>query len=826
MRMGLPQSISWKFTLLMLLSAMATASVRGTNTTGAWSPLYKGVQYATGYSDGPHTQRVYAIQIDLQAPGISVSTTPKSGSCSETLSQQTSRFLAASGAKVAINAGFFTPCCATTSECKTVSGLAISQGQLVSAAVSSGTGSAILRIGTNNAASFDLTTNNVYDTTGIVTAIGGDVLLLTNGLYAVDPGYAPATTVDARTAVGLSQNNRYLILLVIDGDQPGWSDGATYAETANWLTLFGAWNGLDLDGGGASTMAGSDNRGGALVLNRPIDGGIPGQQQFVANQLVVFANPLSGQPVSQTVCPGSSASFTITATGPSLLTYMWRKLNAGWGSGNQWTFSPATCTGSNGFYVGDSRACQPGGVDPGIDTAGQAFGVYANSGASAEVTRDFPALAAGQSVSIAYQNPASMSSAGAGTEALFSLRDASGNARFEFYFNGGDSDYSINDSSPLQNNSGIGFTSGGLQLVFTLAGADVYNLNVTRLQDGQVFPFQGRMLTGNSGSAITQLRLYYRNSGAGGTACQDFFFNNVTVNCLYDDASDYSSAGACAGTWLNGSNLGAGVLTNGGNIAGADTATLQISGAGGADAGSYDVCVLSSCGTMTSSPATLTVQPLCLNVLTPADESVTTSATVSVTGTALSTSTVFSVAVNAASAASTNGYASWQAAVSALTGGTNVLTTVATDSAGNTATNISHVIYADATFDGNGDGIPDSWQIRYFGSPGASNACASCDADGTGQNNLFKYVAGLDPTNPASVFVLGIAGVANVPAVSFSPVVSNRTYTVQFTTNMTGAVWAPLVGYGGPTTNGSRVTITDPTATPPDRFYRISISTP
>jgi|SRR5579859_7212464 len=48
------------------------------------------------------------------------------------------------------------------------------------------------------------------------------------------------------------------------------------------------------------------------------------------------------------------------------------------------------------------------------------------------------------------------------------------------------------------------------------------------------------------------------------------------------------------------------------------------------------------------------------------------------------------------------------------------------------------------------DNIPDAWQIQYFG---VNNqlGLAGADADGTGQDNLFKYLAGLNPTNPASV---------------------------------------------------------------------------
>jgi hypothetical protein len=58
-----------------------------------------------------------------------------------------------------------------------------------------------------------------------------------------------------------------------------------------------------------------------------------------------------------------------------------------------------------------------------------------------------------------------------------------------------------------------------------------------------------------------------------------------------------------------------------------------------------------------------------------------------------------------------------------------------------------------------GDGIPNWWRQEYFGTGFTTNSssCASCDADGTGQNNLFKYVTGLNPTNPSSAFGVNIA---------------------------------------------------------------------
>ncbi len=129
-----------------------------------------------------------------------------------------------------------------------------------------------------------------------------------------------------------------------------------------------------------------------------------------------------------------------------------------------------------------------------------------------------------------------------------------------------------------------------------------------------------------------------------------------------------------------------------------------------------------------------------------------------------------------------------------------------------------------------GDGIPDSWRQQYFGGSGTTtnnHSCATCDADGTGQNNLFKYVAGLNPTNPASIFILQIVNVAGQPAqknLIFSPMVIGPTYTLQFTTELVSSAWSPLMGLAGPLTNGNQVTTTDLNAVQSKKFYRVDIS--
>ena len=131
-----------------------------------------------------------------------------------------------------------------------------------------------------------------------------------------------------------------------------------------------------------------------------------------------------------------------------------------------------------------------------------------------------------------------------------------------------------------------------------------------------------------------------------------------------------------------------------------------------------------------------------------------------------------------------------------------------------------------------GDGIADWWRVQYFGGNGTttnSQSCATCDADGTGQNNLFKYVAGLNPTNPASVFVLSVQNVNGQPtrrSLIYSPIAAGRTYAPQFRTNPTSGTWAALTGFSGPTINGNQATLTDRSASQTTKFYRIGISLP
>jgi PKD repeat protein len=114
-----------------------------------------------------------------------------------------------------------------------------------------------------------------------------------------------------------------------------------------------------------------------------------------------------------------------------------------------------------------------------------------------------------------------------------------------------------------------------------------------------------------------------------------------------------------------------------------------------------------------------------------------------------------------------------------------------------------------------------AWQIQYFGCDDCPQAQADTDSDGTGPNNFFKYVAGLNPTNPASVFNFVLVETN----LTFGPVAADRTYSALYSTDLASQVWLPLTSV---LTNfsGSSGTIIDTNPALAQKFYMLEISKP
>jgi Phosphodiester glycosidase len=129
----------------------------------------------------------------------------------------------------------------------------------------------------------ELTFNNPPNK--IFHALSGDRMLIQGG--EIIPGLDDAE-IDPRTAIGTNRNGRYIYLVVVDGRQPFYSKGATFAELADLLKDLGAFNAMSLDGGGSSTMVVEGENGEAVILNSPIDSYIPMRERPVANHLGVY----------------------------------------------------------------------------------------------------------------------------------------------------------------------------------------------------------------------------------------------------------------------------------------------------------------------------------------------------------------------------------------------------------------------------------------------------------------------------------------------------------------------------------------------------------
>jgi hypothetical protein len=105
---------------------------------------------------------------------------------------------------------------------------------------------------------------------GLVAAIGGGPQIVRDGGPVFQAGEQFLSSQlgprAPRTALGQLRDGR-IVLVAVDGRQPGWSIGLTNFGLAQALVRLGAVTGMALDGGGSTTMA-FDGR----LLNRPSGG--------------------------------------------------------------------------------------------------------------------------------------------------------------------------------------------------------------------------------------------------------------------------------------------------------------------------------------------------------------------------------------------------------------------------------------------------------------------------------------------------------------------------------------------------------------------------
>ena len=117
-------------------------------------------------------------------------------------------------------------------------------------------------------------------------AVGGGPHLLVDGQVSVDwvaEGFEAgfSTSLNPRTAAGTTRDGHHLLLVTVDGRQ-AFSRGVSLTDMALILRRYGAWNAINLDGGGSTAMA-----VGGLTVSSPQGGGA---ERPVADMLLVYSD--------------------------------------------------------------------------------------------------------------------------------------------------------------------------------------------------------------------------------------------------------------------------------------------------------------------------------------------------------------------------------------------------------------------------------------------------------------------------------------------------------------------------------------------------------
>ena len=286
----------WKRTVFGILIVMSLCSIayllydRGRPAPiPVKQELFDGVTYRRVVRYLLHPMIAHVLVIDTRTPDLRFIVTPPDAKGDMPLvARKTSEFLDEFDLQIAINGDGFVPWWSRgpldyyphTGDPVTPLGFTASRGKVYALDSVDDVGlEPTLYLGRRNDLVFNIQPGKIYN------ALSGDRMLVFKGEPVVG---LSDDVLDPRTAIGMDKNGRHLILVVVDGRQPFYSDGSTFVELADLLIEYGAYEGMNLDGGGSSTMVIEGEDGKPVILNSPIDNYIPGRERPVANHLGIY----------------------------------------------------------------------------------------------------------------------------------------------------------------------------------------------------------------------------------------------------------------------------------------------------------------------------------------------------------------------------------------------------------------------------------------------------------------------------------------------------------------------------------------------------------
>jgi len=254
--------------------------------------LYEGITYEREIRSEPRPMVIHTVIVDTKAPGISFLVTP--GDANETLplkARTASQFVSEFDLQIAVNGDGFEPWYSRgffsyyphKGDPVAPIGFAASKGNIYSQETDD---EPTLYISRTNKARFNSPIGKINN------AISGNLMLVAQGKPVIDSTMASVIEGDIpqpRTALAIDKAGRRLIIIVIDGRQPNYSQGATLTELAEILISKGGHFGMNMDGGGSSTLVKAGAAGLSTLINSPIHQNIPLRQRPVGNHLGIYA---------------------------------------------------------------------------------------------------------------------------------------------------------------------------------------------------------------------------------------------------------------------------------------------------------------------------------------------------------------------------------------------------------------------------------------------------------------------------------------------------------------------------------------------------------
>ena len=254
----------------VLLCALGSSAISAVPAFGkdTWSDPFAGVRLLHRSIDDPKWDFHLAV-VDLSEPGTRLTVTPP-----EDRRSTVSSFAKKKKVQLAVNGDFF------SYKDYSVGGLAVGEGKLWPDSDKDTKSSGFLAAGPGRV--------ELYEPSLVVpvepwmqNVVSGKPMLVHDGKgCGADSGVAGPR--HPRTAVGLSKDRKTLFVLVVDGRQKH-SVGMTGKEMEKVFLEFGAWDALNLDGGGSSSMFVE----GSGVVNKPSDG----RERVDGNHFGVYAPP-------------------------------------------------------------------------------------------------------------------------------------------------------------------------------------------------------------------------------------------------------------------------------------------------------------------------------------------------------------------------------------------------------------------------------------------------------------------------------------------------------------------------------------------------------